>query len=431
MQSAAAWPRSPSKIARRARFGASGASWRYSVRNRTQDGTVNRPTPACVNRDCGTESWVRSPIWQLAAALAAELPAVMLIGAADDSNGSLEFVTNPDMFYNLMRLVDVGDADASVKTDIPLILDEKLPQMLGEKDREAAAAKLNSMAKGCIAGAVRCMNEPEVLQAAVGNTAPLLALPRREMELKMICAGAGGFVEVVRTCLDAGADAKTAYENGVTTLFMAAMGGHQPVVEALLRAGADANAAENDGDTPLLMAAQGGHLPVVEALLRAGADANAANSDGRAPLMFAAQGGHLLVVEALLRAGADLKATTSDGIMALMIVAQLGHLPVAEVLLQAGADANVAVEDGWTALIAAAQGGHPPMAEALLRAGADANAALSDGTTVLMVAAQGGNLSVAEALLRAGADPKATDNDGFTAADIAKDDPAFLQLLQA
>ena len=54
------------------------------------------------------------------------------------------------------------------------------------------------------------MDDAEVLQAALGDTAPLLALGRGEREEKMRNAAAGGFVEVVRACLGAGADVEAA-----------------------------------------------------------------------------------------------------------------------------------------------------------------------------------------------------------------------------
>merc|ERR1712185_289765 len=123
---------------------------------------------------------------------------------------------NKGMAKNLLLCVDVGHADATVKTDIPLILDELLPRTLGVAGREAAVAKLNSLAKGCVLGALNCMDEPEVLRAALGDTAPLLALGRGEREAKMRYAAAGGFVEVVRACVGSGADVEAADKNGRT-----------------------------------------------------------------------------------------------------------------------------------------------------------------------------------------------------------------------
>ena len=69
------------------------------------------------------------------------------VARGSGSEGALKFVPNMGMAENLFHLVDVGHADATVKTDIPLILDELLPQTLGVEGREAAVAKRNSLAK--------------------------------------------------------------------------------------------------------------------------------------------------------------------------------------------------------------------------------------------------------------------------------------------
>ena len=76
---------------------------------------------------------------ELAAALAKGVPVVMLVGGKDGSGG---FVPELSMLQpNLGYLVDVGSADATVKNDIPLIMDQMLPKIIGVDSRAAAIEK--------------------------------------------------------------------------------------------------------------------------------------------------------------------------------------------------------------------------------------------------------------------------------------------------
>ena len=53
-------------------------------------------------------------------------------------------------------------------------------RILGDIERGVGFAAVNSLAKGAVQGAFFCMEEPEVLRAALGNPAPLAALQGRE-----------------------------------------------------------------------------------------------------------------------------------------------------------------------------------------------------------------------------------------------------------
>ena len=67
------------------------------------------------------------------------VPVVMLVGGKDGSGG---FVPELSMLQpNLGYLVDVGSADATVKNDIPLIMDQMLPKIIGVDSRAAAIEK--------------------------------------------------------------------------------------------------------------------------------------------------------------------------------------------------------------------------------------------------------------------------------------------------
>jgi len=275
---------------------------------------------------------------ELAAALSASLPVVLLAGSAEKApDGHLKFVVNTDMDKNLPQLLDAADAFANDQKDIPSLMDALRPVLKDRAEMIEVTSKLNRITRGCLAGAFDCMEEPKVLQAVVGEMGPLLALPKKEMGKKMISAAAGGYLSVVNACLKGGADASAPDAFGQTSLMLAAGGGHLTVVEALLGGGANANKRDNNGYTALMFAAQGGHLAVVEALIQSGADAAAVEvKRGWSTLMLAARDGHPLIVEALLAAGADPSTADFKDTTALMLAKAGGHTQVVQ-LLESGA----------------------------------------------------------------------------------------------
>lgn len=182
---------------------------------------------------------------ELAAALAENKPVVMLVGSRQPSG---EFEPDPRMLVNMYRLVDINDSEATLPEDVALILDAMLPQILGLADRvqaplqstpsasppfspsccaSQAVRAVNALAKGALTGALRCMRRPEILRAALGRTAPLLARSSAVRAEALPAAAAGGFLEVVRALLAAGVeDADRRDEMGQTALMNAAQGGH-------------------------------------------------------------------------------------------------------------------------------------------------------------------------------------------------------------
>jgi len=141
---------------------------------------------------------------------------------------------------------------------------------------------VNALAKGALTGALRCMRRPEILRAALGRTAPLLARSSAERAEALPAAAAGGFLEVVRALLASGVeDADRRDEMGQTALMNAAQGGHCEVLELLLAAGASVHLKKEDGFDALLLAANGSHADAVDSLLLAGAAPSSRDSRGR------------------------------------------------------------------------------------------------------------------------------------------------------
>ena len=69
----------------------------------------------------------------------------------------------------------------------------------------------------------------------------------------------GGDEAGVKRCLDDGADALHADDEGFTALHMAAQEGFDASSTMLLRKGAKMDATDDDGVTPLMLACAGGH----------------------------------------------------------------------------------------------------------------------------------------------------------------------------
>lgn len=70
-------------------------------------------------------------------------------------------------------------------------------------------------------------------------------------------------------------DAFVIQQTGTTALFFAAQGGFIDITKVLLKAGAIVDVASVDGGTALFVACQGGHANIVKELLNAGANVNA------------------------------------------------------------------------------------------------------------------------------------------------------------
>jgi len=137
--------------------------------------------------------------------------------------------------------------------------------------------------------------DPSVANSA-RRTALWLAVERKQSEvLKALLAGG------------VAPNAKNAppMEYGKTIVFEAVDSGDPALVRTLVEAGADAKMANEYGVPPLAEAARTGNLAICEILLKAGSDPNAA--PGGFPLLYGpVNENHLDVVRLLLASGAKL-----------------------------------------------------------------------------------------------------------------------------
>jgi ankyrin repeat protein len=147
-------------------------------------------------------------------------------------------------------------------------------------------------------------------------------------------------------------------------LEQAVLKGWPDMVEMLLANGADFKTRFSSGSTSLHDAALKGYDGIVTVLLAKGADVNIRNASGATPLHDAALNGKASAVAILIEHGADINAReTESGTTALYAAASLGRDDVAALLLEKGADPNICSKNGASPLHAALAGGSQSVAD--------------------------------------------------------------------
>ncbi len=110
-----------------------------------------------------------------------------------------------------------------------------------------------------------------------------------------------GYPEVLKSLVDAGADATITEGSGINLVHWATITNRPEVIPVLLAAKADINATDEFGYTPLMYAAtvDEGNIDAATVLLKAGADRSIRNKENRTALDQARRYKHAKLVEAL------------------------------------------------------------------------------------------------------------------------------------
>lgn len=119
-------------------------------------------------------------------------------------------------------------------------------------------------------------------------------------------------MDLVKMCLEAGADPNFAYDQGNTCLMTAASNGNDDILRALITAGANIN-DENEGYTALICGVDADSEEVVQSLITAGADVNYLNYEYDTALIRASRTGNPDIMRLLLDAGAEVNVVSRKG----------------------------------------------------------------------------------------------------------------------
>ena len=139
-------------------------------------------------------------------------------------------------------------------------------------------------------------------------------------------------VDLVKSLLESGVDAKATNNAGESALMLAAYYGNDKVVELLLPK-SDAKATNNIGETALMWAAGSGNAKSVELLLPKSDPKATEKWNGWSALMIAARDGDARLVELLLPFS-DVKATNREGKTALDLAKSRRHNQIVRLLQQ-------------------------------------------------------------------------------------------------
>jgi ankyrin repeat protein len=169
--------------------------------------------------------------------------------------------------------------------------------------------------------------------------------------------------DILRICIDAGADVDTTDDGGVAPLHWAVyLQPHE--IRVLVDAGARVDVADRLGQTPLHWACKeqwSSSYENAECLVKAGADVNIHDGDGMTALHYAAAYQDAALVAMLTDAGADVNALDKHGMTPLHRACRrtdAGVLAAVKVLIEAGADMQLRDKDGDTPCDVAREAGH-------------------------------------------------------------------------
>ena len=328
---------------------------------------------------------------------------------------------NMETITALMEAANNGNAPALCQL-LDSGLDPNTPDAIGKPAISYAAMKGHSEIAALLLGA---------------GAVPLVRLVDGSTRTRQPLHGAvqGGFVDVSKMLLHAGASVNAVDEEGNTALHLGAMEGHEAVCSVLLEAKADCTVLNDDGNSVLHCVTL---ASMISTLVSGGADPCAMNGDGITALHNASESD---VIYALAREGASIEALDRWSQTALHHAAFEGRSGAVRALCELKCDVNAKDMYERTPLHLVSE---EETALELLRCGGDASLCDGRGQSVedvargceaegvlralkrrvdeqsdLMIASNDGNVSGVMRLLDIGVDPNGVDMTGKRAIAMA------------
>ncbi len=262
-------------------------------------------------------------------------------------------------------------------------LDEHTLKKLKDEEKFSSELLLNAAKTGKITAEIvkSCLEagaDPNFTGDNQESSIDVLAKHLKTKELKQI--------KIINTLIEAGAEIQFKKTPNIMKVLVDAEDNCQEkAFDKLLKSGGNLNIEDEFGQTALMHAAKNGHHEHLQALINAGAKVNLIDDFGQNALIQAAKKGHLQNVQALVKAGACVNYVNHFGNSALIYAAENGHPKTTKALLDAGALINFADKHMETALIHAAKKGHVDVAKVLIEYGADLNLQNNHGNTALQI----------------------------------------------
>jgi len=153
-----------------------------------------------------------------------------------------------------------------------------------------------------------------------------------------------GRIDLVKNLIDEGVDIDVEYQDGWTTLPLAALCNHTEIVEFLTNRGADVSESYRDGWSPLHSAVEKGNVGMVKFLV--GQEVSIHEDI----MSLAIVGGHIEIVEFLVEEGANVNAVYEHGCTPLFLAAAVGHIGMMEALLSKEASIDMVDKNGHVLL---------------------------------------------------------------------------------
>lgn len=230
----------------------------------------------------------------------------------------------------------------------------------------------------------------------------------------------GRSTEAMELLLEAGADANTTNENGMTPLMYVSNFGVVDAVSMLLNHKADPSIKDETGRTAHSLALEQGHHHVVELLRKAETgEANKAGQLLEQILEAAYHGKHAEARELIVRSieediDINIRANSIGKTLLMVACWQEKNLDVVRQLLDKGASINATDDEGTSVLHDASRKSDSQTVKLLLERGAHIESKGYKGRTPLFEAAEMGKGDVAAMLREYGVDVEARDDDGST-----------------